>query len=353
METRKIQQVGGGTYTVSLPKEWATAADIEPGAVVALHSHIDGTLVVQTGVETDTTDPLTLSLDDAEPTCVERTLRAAYTAGVDSVELSSPDGVTEETHRRVDELTRALTGVTVTDSDDGAIQVRSLLDAEEVSITQSVRQLQFAALSAHRAATTAVTDSTPDAPGRQDDQTDRIAAMVDHYFQCGLDSLSVMDALGLTRPELFDCWVTTRELTRVADHADRIAATADRLDDTVDPDLAADLDDLADRSRTLVEDAVGVVLDADCRLVDDSTAPSKDGTATAWRCLDARDEFIADTETLDRKLFESSDADYRVTHAVDALRGTAEAAGQIAEVGLQSLLRERCSSEMVVLSQTS
>ncbi len=25
METRKIQQVGGGTYTVSLPKEWVVS----------------------------------------------------------------------------------------------------------------------------------------------------------------------------------------------------------------------------------------------------------------------------------------------------------------------------------------
>ena len=72
MQTRKIQQVGGGTYTVSLPKEWATAADIEPGAVVALHSHIDGTLVVQTGVESEA-DPLTLSVADTDPASLERT----------------------------------------------------------------------------------------------------------------------------------------------------------------------------------------------------------------------------------------------------------------------------------------
>ena len=115
---------------------WATAADIEPGAVVALHSHIDGTLVVRTGVESEA-DPLTLSVADTDPAALERTLRAAYTAGVDSVELTSPDGATESTHRRVDRVTRALTGVTVTDPSDDGMGVRSLLDVEEVSITQS------------------------------------------------------------------------------------------------------------------------------------------------------------------------------------------------------------------------
>lgn len=331
METRKIQQVGGGTYTVSLPKEWATAADIEPGAVVALHSHIDGTLVVQTGVEDGDSEPLELAIGDAGPDALERTLRAAYTAGIDSIELDA-DGVTEATHRRVDRLTRSLTGVTVTESSDDAIQLRSLLDVEEVSITQSVRQLQFAALSAHREATAHLT--TPDAPARQDDGADRIAAMVDHYFQRGLDSLSVMDALGLTRPALFDRWVTARELARVADHADRIAGVADRLDGSVDTDTAADVDELADRSRDLVRTAVAVVLDG----------PESSTTATARRCLDTRDELCADIEAFDRRLFETDGVDYRLTHAVGALRQTVEAAGGIAEVGLQSLLRERCSS---------
>lgn len=331
METRKIQQVGGGTYTVSLPKEWATAADIEPGAVVALHSHIDGTLVVQTGVEEGDAEPLTLSVDDAGSPSLERTLRAAYAAGIDSLELDLPDGVTEEANRRVDRIARTLTGVTVTESGEDAIQVRSLLDVEEVSITQSVRQLQFAALSAHREATAGLTAPTPQAPSGQGGGTDRIAAMVDHYFQRGLDSLSVMDALGLTRPALFERWVTARELARVADHADRIAGVVDRLEAPVDDELAADVADLADRSRDLVRDAVALVLD-------DATFDA------AQRLLDERDELVADIRAFDRRLFETDDADYRLTHAVDALRRTAESAGTVAEVGLQSLLRERCAS---------
>ncbi|MBX0304484.1 phosphate uptake regulator PhoU [Halomicroarcula sp. F24A] len=332
METRKIQQVGGGTYTVSLPKEWATAADIEPGAVVALHSHIDGTLVVQTDVEDDDDPLLGLSVADADTRSLTRVLRSAYAAGIDRIELDAPDGVTEETHRRVERVTRTLTGVTVTDSSDDAIQVRSLLDVEEVSIPQSVRQLQFAALSTHREATAALTATTPEPPSGQGDGTDRIAAMVDHYVRRGLDSLSVMDALGLTRPALFDRWVTARELARVADHADRIATTADRLDDPVDAAVAAQIDDLADRSRDLVRESVGVVLD------------EAGDTAAARRCLDDCDELAADIRAFDRRLFETDGADYRLIHAVDALRRTTEAAGEIAEVGLQALLRERCSS---------
>ena len=339
METRKIQQVGGGTYTVSLPKEWATAADIEPGATVALHSHIDGSLVVQTGVDCEA-EPLTLSVDETDTAAIERTLQAAYAAGIDTVELDAPDGITDETHRLVERLTRELTGVAVTESTDRTIRVRSLLDVEEVSITQSVRQLQFAALSTHRSATAALTSPAADGrggPAESDGQTARTAAMVDHYFQRGLDSLAVMDALGLIRPALFVRWVTARELDRIADHARGIAATVDRLDEPVDAALAADIDDLADRSRTLVRQSVGVVLD-------DPVGGPDDETTAVCGLLDDCDALAADVDALDRRLFEADDADYRLTHVLDGVRRTAESAGTIAEVGLRSALRSQWAS---------
>ncbi|PSP64985.1 hypothetical protein BRC76_00720 [Halobacteriales archaeon QH_8_67_36] len=60
----------------------------------------------------------------------------------------------------------------------------------------------------------------------------------------------------------------------------------------------------------------------------------------------------ADVEEFDRRLFETDGADYRLTHAADAMRGTAEAAGTVAEVGLRSLLCERCSSTSVDAGRT-
>lgn len=334
METRKIQQVGGGTYTVSLPKEWATAADIEPGSVVTLHTYIDGTLVVRTGgEESGSTAPLTLSVETADPEAVDRALRAAYAAGVEMVELRGSDGVDDALRRRIERVTRDLTGVTVTETTADAVRVRSLLDAAEVSITQSVRQLQFAALSAHRDATAAVTGPTAiERPDDRDDQADRIFAMVDRYFQRGLDSLTVMDALGLTRPELFVRWVTARELERVADEAQRIADVANRLESPVDGVVADSFEELASDSRTLVQDAVSAVVD------------DPDVTAIG-DVLDERDRIRRDVTALDRQLFETDDADYRLTHAVDSLGRTADCAGTIAHLSLRSRLCDGSRSE--------
>ncbi|MFB6201106.1 MAG: AbrB/MazE/SpoVT family DNA-binding domain-containing protein [Halorhabdus sp.] len=47
METRKVQLSGGTTYTVSLPKTWATEHGIEAGSVLALHPNDDGSLLIE------------------------------------------------------------------------------------------------------------------------------------------------------------------------------------------------------------------------------------------------------------------------------------------------------------------
>ncbi|WP_135305717.1 phosphate signaling complex PhoU family protein [Haloarcula amylovorans] len=330
METRKIQQVGGGTYTVSLPKEWAETADIETGSVVDLHTHIDGVLVVQAQErDTETISHVTLSVPHAAPTCIERALRAAYAAGVEAVTFEAPDELSDDQHCAVERVARNLSGVTVTESTATTLTVRTLLDASEVSIRQSVRQLQFVALSMHRDATAALTDpAVPDGQADRDDQADRLYAMIDRYFQRALARLDEVDALGLTRSELFVCWTTARELERVADHAERIATIVDTIDaEVIDDQTDAEVTSLAETARGIVEDAVrAVVGDAD--------------VTAAQAALHDRDGLRDDIEALDRRLFESETAAYRLTHVLDSVARTAEHGGNVAELALRTAIRE-------------
>ncbi|WP_336336698.1 phosphate uptake regulator PhoU [Haloarcula brevis] len=334
METRKIQTVGGGTYTVSLPKEWAESEGCTAGATVNLHTHIDGLLVIQTPESQSTArNRVTLSVGNDDPAEIEQLLRAAYAAGLESVVLEAPDGYTDEQHRAVERVTRNLTGVTVVEATESQVTVRTMLDAGEVSVSQSVRQLQFVALSMHRDAMAALTTGTTgDRWADRDEQADRLYAMIDRYFERGLARLDEIDALGLTRPELFTLWGTANELERVADHAERIGTVADRLDGEPDASIAAALDDIARDVHAVVEDAVRVVIGDAC-------------VATARQTLADRRDVRERITGLDRRLFESGDADYRLTRALDSLARTAEHGGNIAELGLRMAVRDGALAE--------
>jgi phosphate uptake regulator len=346
MDRRKVQSVGGGTYTVSLPKEWAESREIDAGDAVGLHTHLDGVLVVEAAErESDTAERIRVPAAHDDADALERTLRAAYASGVTEIVLDAREAFDPEQRRVVDRVVRNLTGVSVAEAADGEIRVQTLLDADEVSVQQSVRQLKFVALSMHRTATAALADpaseSDPSADAdanaralaERDEQADRLYAMIDRSFARGLARLDEVDALGVTRPALFELWTATRELERVADHAEGIAAAAVEAESraSIGESLADDVRDVGGEARDIVADGVSVVVgDADA--------------ATARAALAARDEVREDVAALDDRLAAASGDAGGHRLALERLRRTAEHGGNIAERGLQRALRESGSA---------
>ncbi|QLG60411.1 phosphate signaling complex PhoU family protein [Halorarum salinum] len=328
METRKVQTVGSGTFTVSLPKEWATAQDVAAGTVVNVDTTIDGVLRIEArDPPAGALERATVGIGDAEPTRLERTVRAAYAAGVEELRLVADGEVTDGQRRVLRGVTRSLVGVTVEEGVDGRATVRTLLDADEVSIVQSLRQLRLVALAMHREATGALIDGTAagGVPDRDDD-ADRLFGLIDRHFGRGLSKLDECDALGLTRPELFELWLAARELERVADRAERVAGAAEDVAGAVPDDAVPDVRLLARTARGIVADGVDAVT---------GDAPP----AAARRALDARDRVRARAAALDRRLFEDPDAEYGLARAVEHLRRTAEHGGDVAELALRAAIR--------------
>lgn len=136
-----------------------------------------------------------------------------------------------------------------------------------------------------------------------------------------------VDALGLTRPELFELRTTARELERVADHAERIGGLTAEEGPLADPH-ADELGGVARTARGVVDDAVSAVV-------------ADSGSEAAHRAPDARDALREDCAAFDRRPFEAPDAAYRLARAIDSLRRTAEHGGNVAELALRAAVRRK------------
>lgn len=328
METRKIQKVSGGTFTVSLPQKWAQAEDISQGDVVDLHTHIDGILAIQTrDRKTDPIGGITIELSDTDAEEIRQCLRAAYTAGYTETTLTTQNSFTSSQCRIANETANILAGATVETAEKQKIVFQTLLNPEEISVRQLVRQLSFVAISMHRRAMTAVAAGRSELDlADRDNQADRLFAMTERSFTRALSRLSEVDALGETRPELFELWSTARELERVADHAERISTLARGFDHPTEEDHTAALQNVAERAQDVVEYAVrGVVNEDEANAVCES--------------LGLRTQVRQEVEKLDRRLFGDATADYRLARVLDSIHRTAEHGGNIAERGLQRTIR--------------
>lgn len=337
METRKLQRVGGGTYTVSIPKEWATTHGLEAGTAVNLYTHLDGSIVVRSHAKDGgNLAAVRIEVDGRGPDRVRRALRAAQAVGFESVTLVSDASFTAEERRAVNAMVRGLVGTEVVDERDDELTVRNLLNASDVSVRQSVVQLQFVALSIHRRATASLTEANDEAYDRlreRESEADRLFEMVSRHFTRALISLEEIDRLGTTRPELFDYYETARQLRAVAGEGVDIARATRRLSRPLPDGIADDVAAVADAARSVVEDASGAVLDGGDR-------------DAVHRVLDARDETQARVDALDETLTDewtdaldaAADA-IAVARTLDSFVRTLDYGAAVADVALRARTR--------------
>jgi phosphate uptake regulator len=327
METRKIQRIGKGTYTVSLPKGWAEAHDLTAGEPVTVHEHFDGVLAIQIGGETIDGVPATADVDASDPLILERFLRAVYASGVREITIHHDEPLTGALREAVERVTRSRIGMSITGETDAATTVKVLLDSAEVSVSQSVRQLSFAVCSVHREAIRALTTPPPILPvDTRHDQVNRLSAMVERSVARGVADLEEVDALETTRSELFESWTAMRALGRVHDAATSIAAAAASLEHT----------------------PAEVQLNTCCAVGEEACEAVSDGVAVVLGDADVRDakRIVSDIrrirnriDDLDCMLNEPADDAAPLRRVSRGLRRTTSSGAEIAEVGLRRAVR--------------
>jgi phosphate uptake regulator len=339
MQTRKLQQVGGGTYTVSIPKEWANDHQLEAGMELYLATHSDDSIVLRAAEkDVDELAAATVAVDGDEPAPVRRALQAAHAVGFETVTLEPVESFTDEQRRAARSVVRNLVGTDLLVTNETEITVQHLLDAANVSVRQSVVQLQFTALSIHRSATDALVAADAEAYERlrgRADEADRLFRMVARHLSRSLVSLEEIDRLGLTRPTLFDYYVTARQLEGVARQGVGVARAARRLSEPLPDPVAENVREAAEAARTVVDDATTAVLDD----------ADEDLTAIA---LDGHERAVAEIEAVDEALFDEATAPFdgstaatvALARALDHLTRTADRGAAVADVAARAAIRE-------------
>jgi phosphate uptake regulator len=238
METRKVQVTGGSTYTVSLPKDWATANNVSSGTTVEFHAEEDLLLLTPQREEGRTRGELDISgLADEE---LERTVMTMYVSGFDVITLST-DQMTAGQRRTVRDATQGLVGLEVIEEMPDQMVLQDLLDSSELSIENAVNRMHLVSLTmlddAVEALVTADSQLADDVIERDDD-VDRLWFMTSRVFRTVLRNPTAADEIGFPRETIYDLQSSARQLERIADHATKIAELSLEVGEI--PETAAD-----------------------------------------------------------------------------------------------------------------
>jgi phosphate uptake regulator len=325
METRKVQVTGGSTYTVSLPKTWATENGVSAGSVVEFYPE-DDSLLLTPQREEDRTEG-TLDITGLESEELERAVITMYVSGFDIIDLET-DRVTAAQRRSIREAAQGLVGLEVIGETGETVILQDLLDSSELSITNAVTRMRLVSLSMLEDAVTALIESDHDLASdvaERDDDVDRLWAMVSRVFRSVLRDPSTATEIGLPRETCFDYHSSARQLERIADHATKIAELALELDGVPEPPANA-LRDLRQGASETAKTAMEALLDED----------SDRATRLANEARDRVMEINERSREVDRQIRELNPQQARLLGlVVDSLSRSADYGGNIAESALQ------------------
>jgi phosphate uptake regulator len=331
METRKVQVTGGSTYTVSLPKDWATDNDVEAGSVVEFHSEEDLLLLSPRREEERTEGTLDITdLEDEDE--LTRAVMTMYVSGFDVIRLETTR-ITAAQRRIIREATQGLVGLEVIEETSERVVLRDLLDSSELSVHNAITRMRLVSLTMLEDAVEALIEDDDDLAQdvmERDDDVDRLWYMVSRVFRTVLRNPTAATEIGFPRDTCFDFQSSARQLERVADHATKIAELALELEEV--PDNAAG------PLRALLEEATEVPeMAMDALLADDPDEAADLATAARAQI----DDVDGKAREVDKEILEFDPGTAQALGlVVDSLSRTADYGGNIAENALQKAAPE-------------
>jgi len=124
MELRKIQRTRGGTFFVTLPKEWALKNGIKRGSVVYTSITSNGRLIIDPRYDLKPV-PLTITIKPSP--YLSREIIGKYLLGYDVIRISAKDRITIEQREIVKETVSRLVGLEIIEEDNANIVIQCLL----------------------------------------------------------------------------------------------------------------------------------------------------------------------------------------------------------------------------------
>jgi len=326
METRKVQVTGGSTYTVSLPKDWATANDVSAGSVVEFHSEED--ILLLSPKREEDRERGSIDIDGLQGDQLTRAVMTMYVSGFDVIEFEAPR-VTASQRRTIREATQGLVGLEVIEETGDRVVLQDLLDSSELSVHNAITRMRLVSLTMLSDAVTALVENDDELAHdviERDDDVDRLWYMVSRVFRTVLRNPAAASEIGFPRETVFDYQSSARQLERIADHATKIAGIGLDIGD-VDEDVVAGLRDLQDAALTVPETAMDALLSDDA----EEAVTLASEARSDLPAIDARAREIGDViRNLDDPELAQS-----LGLVVDSLSRTADYGGNIAESALQ------------------
>lgn len=325
IETRKVQQTGGSSYIISLPKEWIVKHGIEKKDTLGIISQPDGNILITPNINSEELEKTKKFVVDEITTYnyMFRLLIGAYLMGYSKIEIISSKKFEPFIRDCITEFTQIAIGPEIIEESNTHILIKDLLNPKEMPFHKTIKRMYILAESMHNDAINALKNNDKELANevtRRDNDVDRLHWLIGRQSSIVLSDIILSQKMGITLQQANHYQLISRFLERIGDHAVKIAKNALKLmDKEIDPKI---IQKMTEASKIALES-----------LNNSYTAWLEENIDLANQNIDAVSNLIKACEDIplssDKANIEVSIA---IGYIIESIRRTGEYSGDISEI---------------------
>lgn len=268
VQVRKIQATAGGTFMVTLPKEWVEQLQLTKGDLVSTELD-EGSLVITPTAPKHLGHSRTIDIDQLkDQRFLDLSITASYIQGNDVTRIFSSSNKMQPRHREMIRQTiEGIMGVEVSEDYADHIDLINLIDPERFSLLDTVRRFSATSAAVLRDAVTALEQGdanlAKDAFSRGSESTKVYRLMMRLAFQAA-KSRKLREEMALDDiSQVIVMAIATRELGRIAYYSMWVGQHVAALTQRPHPDFTSIVQRMQGTTAGMQEDALTALLSKD------------------------------------------------------------------------------------------
>jgi len=288
MEIRKVQLTGKSSYTVSLPKTWATHLGLKEKSQVAISTLPDGSLRVTPSEHVKPQERGIFAIDGLFDDALARYIIAIYIAGYKTFELRAQK-IRSEQRKTIRDMSYRLIGMEIIEETAKSVVIQDFLSPKELQVKKSIRRMHLIVESMHADSINSLLKKDVDLANDvilRDRDVDRHYLLILKRLQA-LVKTPFAEASDIAANESLEFYLTAVSMERIADHATKIARCVLTLAEGDVPKKVLDnINEASNLSSDIMQLAMDALSKLDTKLAEEAIA-SKNKQIPILQSLDA------------------------------------------------------------------
>ncbi|MBC7121059.1 MAG: phosphate uptake regulator PhoU [Candidatus Methanosuratus sp.] len=268
MEYRRLQMSKGGSFLISLPKEWVKSNGLQGGSILKL-TVSEGELRISADAAGEGEKGAVSYIRQTER--LERRIRSNYLFGADTIVVELGKRLTPTVREEIKGAIRKLIGLEIVEEDRDTVTIQCLLQPTSMPVLSAIKRAYSLASSMHRDAEEALLSRDPELASsveKRDDEVDRLYFLIVRQLRLAIRNPAVAEKLGIRPAECLDMRMAAKYVETIADYAGAVAAAVPKVGGDAERELVDALAALSRQAYRIHENAASALFKKDLAIAD-------------------------------------------------------------------------------------